>query len=134
MRYHLYPLALALSFSLATAAFAQSGGGGGASGGAGGSSSGATSTGSSGVAAPATPPPSISPRTGDVSGASQIPRARTGSELGAPQPGEGSSPSTTGSIGSGSSTVSPSTVDRQNDRDRALNRSLLQGGGVCTGC
>jgi hypothetical protein len=131
MRHHLYPLALALSFSLATAALAQS------SGGAGGASSGgagATGTGSSGVAAPATPPSSISPRTVDVSGASQIPRARTGAELGAPQPGEGSSPTTTGSIGAGSSAVSPSTVDRQAERDRSLNRSLLQGGGICTGC
>ena len=128
MRYHLYPLAIALSLSVATAALAQS------SGGAGGASSGAAGAGSSGVAAPATPPSSISPRTGDVSGASQIPRARTGSEVGVRQPGDAASPTTTGSIGSGSSAVSPSTVDRQSEGDRALNRSLLQGGGICTGC
>jgi hypothetical protein len=59
MRYHLYPLAIALSLSVATAALAQS------SGGAGGASTGAAGAGSSGVAAPATPPSSISPRTGE---------------------------------------------------------------------
>jgi hypothetical protein len=143
MRRHLVPLAVTLSLSLATAVLAQSGAGGSSGGGAGGASSGGASTGaagpagttsSSGAAAPATPPASVSPSTEDVAGASRIPRARSGSELGVPQPGDAAT-ATTGSIGSsGSSVVPPSTVDRQSERDRLLNRSLIQGGGVCDGC
>jgi hypothetical protein len=125
MRHRLSSFAIALSLSLATAALAQTGGGAG-----GGASGGASTTGSG--AAPATPPGSVSPRTDDVAGGSRIPRARTETELGVPQPGD---PSTTGSIGSsGSSVVAPSTVDRQSERDRALNRSLIEGGGICDGC
>jgi len=140
MRRHLVPLAVTLSLSLATAALAQSGAGGSSGGGAGGASSGGASTGAAGpagttsAAAPATPPASVSPSTEDVAGASRIPRARSGSELGVPQPGDAAT-ATTGSIGSsGSSVVPPSTLDRQSERDRLLNRSLIQGGGVCDGC
>jgi len=139
MRRHLIPLAVTLSLSLATAALAQSGAVGSSGGGAGGASSGGASTGAAGpagttsAAAPATPPASVSPSTEDVAGASRIPRARSGSELGVPQPGDAAT-ATTGSIGSsGSSVVPPSTLDRQSERDRLLNRSLIQGG-VCDGC
>ena len=50
-----------------------------------------------------------------------------------PQPGDASA-GTTGSVGSTSSVVAPNTVDRQAERDRSLNRSLIQGGGICDGC
>jgi hypothetical protein len=126
MRQHLVPLAITLSLSLAAAAFAQSGGGGAggasasASSGAGSAGTAGSATGSAtgppGVAAPATPPTSVSPSTEDVAGASRIPRARSGTELGVPQPGDASA-GTTGSVGSSSSSVvSPGTVDRQSER------------------
>jgi hypothetical protein len=148
MRQHLVPLAVTLSLSLATVALAQSGGGSGGGAGGGGASGGASAgaassgaagaagatSGSSGVAAPATPPASVSPSTEDVAGASRVPRARSGPELGVPQPGDASA-GTTGSVGSSSSSVvSPGTVDRQGERDRSINRSLIQGGGICDGC
>ena len=79
------------------------------------------------------PSGSISPSTADVGAGSTIPRARTGSELGLPQPGEGTV-GTTGSIGPSSSAVSPETTRQQNERDRALDRSLLGGSGICQGC
>ena len=84
--------------------------------------------------AAAAPSGSLSPSTSDVTAGSTIPRARTGSELGLPQPGEGVS-GTTGSIGpSTGGTLSPETTRQQNNRDRALDRSLLGGSGICQGC
>jgi hypothetical protein len=156
MRRHLFPLAVTLSLSVAAAAFAQSGGaggggggasGGGTGGGAGGASSGASggttapagtgstgpagTTGSASVGASGTPPGAVSPLTEDVAGGSRVPRARSGTELGVPQPRDAAADT---GIGSPNSSVSPSTVDRQNERDRALDRSLIQGGGICDGC
>jgi hypothetical protein len=119
---HLVPLAVTVSLSLAGAAFAQtSGGGAGAGGGA--SSGTAGTAGSSGVAAPATPSASISPSTEDVAGASRVPRARSGAELGVPQPGDAAA-ATTGSVGSSSSSVvSPGVVDA---RASAIARSTAR--------
>ena len=42
---------------------------------------------------------------------------------------------TTGSIGpSTGGSLSPETTRQQNNRDRALDRSLLGGSGICQGC
>jgi len=150
------PLALAASLAFGgAAALAQSSGGSSSGGGAGGgASSGGASSGAAGAAASAAPGAigsattgagpapgaaaapsgSLSPSTSDVTAGSTIPRARTGSELGLPQPGEGVS-GTTGSIGpSTGGTLSPETTRQQNNRDRALDRSLLGGSGICQGC
>jgi hypothetical protein len=142
------PLALAASLAFGgAAALAQSSGGGSSGGGTGGgASSGAATSGAAGAAGSATtgagpapgaaaaPSGAISPSTGDVTAGSTIPRARTGSELGLPQPGEGTS-GTTGSIGpSTGGTLSPETTRQKNNRDRALDRSLLGGSGICQGC
>ncbi|MFL5182923.1 MAG: hypothetical protein ACJ8CQ_20670 [Microvirga sp.] len=144
------PLALAASLAFGGAALAQSSGGGSSGGGA---SSGAATSGAAGAAgsaapgaagsattgagpagAAAAPAGSISPSTSDVGAGSTIPRARTGAELGLPQPGEGIS-GTTGSIGPFTgSTLSPETTRQQNNRDRALDRGLLGGSGICQGC
>ncbi|MFL5140114.1 MAG: hypothetical protein ACJ8BE_20635 [Microvirga sp.] len=144
------PLALAASLAFSGAALAQSSGGGSSGGGA---SSGAATSGAAGAAgsaapgaagsattgagpagAAAAPAGSISPSTSDVGAGSTIPRARTGAELGLPQPGEGIS-GTTGSIGPFTgSTLSPETTRQQNNRDRALDRGLLGGSGICQGC
>ncbi|MFL5177654.1 MAG: hypothetical protein ACJ8CO_17815 [Microvirga sp.] len=144
------PLALAVSLAFSGAALAQASGGGSSGGGA---SSGAATSGAAGAAgsaapgaagsattgagpagAAAAPAGSISPSTSDVGAGSTIPRARTGAELGLPQPGEGIS-GTTGSIGPFTgSTLSPETTRQQNNRDRALDRSLLGGSGICQGC
>jgi hypothetical protein len=137
------PLALAASLAFGGAALSQSSGGG-SSGGAAGDGAAGTAGGSAatGAASPgarpapsstAAPPGSISPSTADGGGGSTIPRARTGSELGLPQPGEGTV-GTTGSIGPSSSAVSPSTTRQLNERDRALDRGLLGGSGICQGC
>ncbi|MFL5216145.1 MAG: hypothetical protein ACJ8DH_20005 [Microvirga sp.] len=144
------PLALAASLAFSGAALAQSSGGGSSGGGASSGTATSGAAGAAGSAAPgaagsattgagpagaaAAPAGSISPSTSDVGGGSTIPRARTGSELGLPQPGEGTS-GTTGSIGpSTGSTLSPETTRQQNNRDRALDRSLLGGSGICQGC
>ncbi|MFL5211303.1 MAG: hypothetical protein ACJ8CC_19475 [Microvirga sp.] len=145
------PLALAASLAFGSVALAQSSGGGSSGGGTGGgASSGAATSGAAGAAgsaAPgaagsattgagpaAAPAGSISPSTSDVGAGSTIPRARTGAELGLPQPGEGIS-GTTGSIGPFTgSTLSPETTRQQNNRDRALDRGLLGGSGICQGC
>src|SRR5215203_4641266 len=119
------PLALAASLAFGGAALAQSSGGG--------SSGGSAATGAAGAASSGGGPAPSSPSTADVGGGSTIPRARTGSELGLPQPVEGTV-GTTGSIGPSSSAVSPSTTRQQNERDRALDRSLLGGSGICQGC
>ncbi|MFL5055057.1 MAG: hypothetical protein ACJ8DE_07390, partial [Microvirga sp.] len=95
---------------------------------------GSATTGAGPAGAAAAPAGSISPSTSDVGAGSTIPRARTGSELGLPQPGEGTS-GTTGSIGpSTGSTLSPESTRQQNNRDRALDRGLLGGSGICQGC
>ena len=141
------PLALAASLAFGAAALAQSSGGssGGASSGA--ASSGAagaagsaapggvgSASGTSGSGPAAAPPGSISPSTNDVAAGSAIPRARTGAKLGSPQPGDGAT-GTTGSIGpSTGGSLSPETTRQQNNRDRALDRSLLGGSGICQGC
>ena len=150
----LTPVALILSTLLATApALGQAGGGGGggASGGggsAGGGSSvggGAPAVGSAPAAigpAPgsaAVPSGSVSPTTGDVGSGSAIPRARGGQELGAGQPGEGTARNTgtnvTGGIsGRAQGTASSERVRQQNERDRAIDRDLISGGGICEGC
>ena len=149
------PLALAASLAFGgAAALAQSSGGSSSGGGAGGGASsggaslrrGSGSLGGSGsdrlrhhgrrpgAGSAAAPSGSLSPSTSDVTAGSTIPRARTGSELGLPQPGEGVS-GTTGSIGpSTGGTLSPETTRQQNNRDRALDRSLLGGSGICQGC
>jgi len=134
------PLALAASLAFAGAALAQSSGGGSSGGGAAGTAGGSAATGAASPDAgpapgsTAAPSGSISPSTADVGGGSTIPRARTGSELGLPQPGEGTV-GTTGNIGpSTGSTLSPETTRQQNNRDRALDRGLLGGSGICQGC
>ena len=136
------PLALAASLAFGAAALAQSSGGssGGASSGAAGAAGSAapgsvgSASGTSGSGPAAAPPGSISPSTNDVAAGSAIPRARTGAELGSPQPGDGAS-GTTGSIGpSTGGSLSPETTRQQNNRDRALDRSLLGGSGICQGC
>ena len=76
---------------------------------------------------------------GDTSAGSTIPQARTGPELGTGQPGEGGArPTRTASSGGISGraqgTASPERVREQNERDRAINRDLLRGGGICDGC
>jgi hypothetical protein len=129
------PLALAASLAFGGTALAQSSGGGSSGGGAGGSAATGAASAGAGPAPSSTAAPSgsISPSTADVGAGSTIPRARTGSELGLPQPGEGTV-GTTGSIGPSSSAVSPETTRQQNERDRALDRSLLGGSGICQGC
>ena len=123
------PLALAASLAFGGTALALSSGGGSSGGGA----AGAASPGA-GPAPSSTAGPSGSiASTADVGAGSTIPRARTGSELGLPQPGEGTV-GTTASIGPSSSAVSPETTRQQNERDRALDRSLLGGSGICQGC
>ena len=122
------PLALAASLAFGAAALAQSSGGssGGASSGA--ASSGAagaagsaapggvgSASGTSGSGPAAAPPGSISPSTNDVAAGSAIPRARTGAELGSPQPGGGAT-GTTGSIG-------PSTGGSLRQQNNATARS-----------
>ena len=151
----LTPVALILSTLLATApALGQAGGGGGASGGGG--SAGGASSGSVGAAAgtspgsaptatgpapgsAAVPSGSVSPTTGDVSSGSAIPRARGGQELGAGQPGEGTARNTGTSVTGGISgraqgTAPAERVREQNERDRAIDRDLISGGGICEGC
>jgi hypothetical protein len=139
------PLTLAASLAFGGAALAQSSGGGSGGAAGGGSGGGAGTAGGSaatGAASPgagpapnstAAPSGSISPSTADVGGGSTIPRARTRSDFGLPQPGEGTV-RTTGSIGPSSSAVSPSTTRQLNERDRALDRGLLGGSGICQGC
>jgi hypothetical protein len=149
----LTPVALILSTLLAAApALGQAGGGGsgGASGG-GGSAGGGSSVGggapAAGSAPAATGPApgsvvpsgSVSPTTGDVSSGSAIPRARGGQELGAGQPGEGTARNTGTSVTGGISgraqgTASAERVREQNERDRAIDRDLISGGGICEGC
>jgi hypothetical protein len=149
----LTPVALILSTLLATApALGQAGGGGGggASGG-GGSAGGGSSVGggapAAGSAPAATGPApgsvvpsgSVSPTTGDVSSGSAIPRARGGQELGAGQPGEGTARNTGTSVTGGISgraqgTAPAERVREQNERDRAIDRDLISGGGICEGC
>ncbi len=119
------PLALAASLAFGGTALAQSSGGGSSGGGA----AGAASPGPGAELDRGT----FRLSTADVGAGSTIPRARTGSELGLPQPGEGTV-GTTGSIGPSSSAVSPETTRQQNERDRALDRSLLGGSGICQGC
>jgi hypothetical protein len=150
----LTPVALILSTLLATApALGQAGGGGGggASGG-GGSAGGGSSVGGGAPAAGsapaatgpapgsvAVPSGSVSPTTGDVSSGNAIPRARGGQELGAGQPGEGTARNTGTSVTGGISgraqgTASAERVREQNERDRAIDRDLISGGGICEGC
>jgi hypothetical protein len=156
----LTPVALILSTLLATApALGQAGGGGGGRASGGGGSAGGASSGSVGAAAPsvstspgsaptatgptpgsaAVPSGSVSPTTGDVSSGSAIPRARGGQELGAGQPGEGTARNTGTSVTGGISgraqgTAPAERVREQNERDRAIDRDLIAGGGICEGC
>ena len=164
MRHAIISLTFAASLTIGCAgALAQAGGGASGGGSTGGSSAGGgagTSSGAgagvsslspaapSGASAPATGPApdssaapsgSLSPTTGDTSTGSTIPRARTGLELGTGQPGEGTArptgPATTGGIsGRAQGTASPERVREQNERDRAIDRDLLRGGGICEGC
>ena len=152
----LTPVALILSTLLATApALGQAGGGGGGGASGGGGSAGGASSGSVGAAAPSSPGSaptatgpaqvgrvpsgSVSPTTGDVSSGSAIPRARGGQELGAGQPGEGTARNTGTSVTGGISgraqgTAPAERVREQNERDRAIDRDLISGGGICEGC
>jgi hypothetical protein len=145
MSHTIIPLTLAAALAFSASALAQSGGSSGG-GSAGGASSGAASSGAAGAAgsgatgsgpapgAAAAPAGSISPSTTDVSAGSSIPRARTGTELGVAQPGEGAS-ATTGSLGpSTAGPLASETTRQQSERDRALNRNLLGGSGICQGC
>jgi hypothetical protein len=166
MRCAIVPLSFAASLALGSAvALAQSSSGGGAAssgGGAassGGASAGAGAAAGSGGTAPssvgptsspalssgpapssaAAPPGSVSPTTGDTTAGSAIPRARSGSETGAGQPGEGTARPTgtniTGTIsGRAQGTAPPERVRQQNERDRGIDRNLLSGGGICDGC
>jgi hypothetical protein len=135
------PLALAASLAFGGAALAQSSGGGSSGGAAGGGAAGtAGGSAATGAASPgarpapsstAAPPGSISPSTADGGGRpSSEPVWARGI---VPQPGEGTV-GTTGSIGPSSSAVSPSTTRQLNERDRALDRGLLGGSGICQGC
>jgi hypothetical protein len=151
-------LALATGPALSQASGGGAGGGGGSTGagsaGTGGSAGAAGGAASNLSTAPGAAPPtgtgpapgsvavpsgSVSPTTGDVSSGSAIPRARAGQELGTGQPGEGSArsvgPNVTGGIsGRAQGTASPEQVRQQNERDRAINRDLISGGGICEGC
>jgi hypothetical protein len=160
MRCAIVPLGLAASLALGGAvALAQTGGGssGGGAASSGGASAGAgaaagaiapSSAGPTGSPAPGSgptpsstvaPPGTVSPTTGDTTAGSTVPRARSGAETGAGQPGEGRARPTgtniTGTIsGKAQGTAPPERVRRQNERDRAIDRNLLSGGGICEGC
>jgi hypothetical protein len=157
------PLSFAASLALGCAlALAQTGGGspgGGAASSGGASPNAGAAAGSTGGTAPssigptglsargsgpaprsaAAPPGSVSPTTGDTRAGSTIPRARSGPETGAGQPGEGTArpagTNITGTIsGRAQGTAPPERVRQQNERDRAIDRNLLSGGGICEGC
>ena len=164
MRYAVISLSFAGSLTVGCViALAQAGGGASGGGSGGGASAGGGAAAGSGagasVSSPSTagppgapaqgsgpapssaavPPGSLSPTTGDTSAGSTIPQARSGTDLGTGRPGEGGTrPNETtisgGISGRAQGTASPERVREQNERDRAINRDLLKGGGICEGC